>query len=299
MNPIIQKRYDKAGPRVAAALSRRNMEAFYCPTAIEGVQKVLELIAPEDVVSWGGAMTADEMNSEGVAAPPRPARHRPRHRRHPLPSGRELMRKALTCDTFLMSSNAISEDGQLVNIDGNGNRVAALCFGPRRVIVVAGMNKVVGTLDDAIARAPYRRARESPALRRQDSLQHDRLLRRLRQPPVQLRADRRHTLFHEPQPHQGRSGGRKSRPVRHKKEESALKTLLLRPRYRSAGHPDGRRHSPPRRARRHPDGRRSTVWVRTPSTVRPCGTSLRPRAVRRTTPHHPCAGRLVARAVLP
>lgn len=62
MNPIIQKRYDKAGPRVAAALSRRNMEAFYCPTAIEGAQKVLELIAPEDVVSWGGAMTADEMN---------------------------------------------------------------------------------------------------------------------------------------------------------------------------------------------------------------------------------------------
>ena len=63
MNPIIQKRYDKAGPRVAAALSRRNMEAFYCPTAIEGAQKVLELIAPEDVVSWGGAMTADEMHA--------------------------------------------------------------------------------------------------------------------------------------------------------------------------------------------------------------------------------------------
>ena len=62
MNSIIQKRYDKAGPRVAAALSRRNMEAFYCPTAIEGAQKVLELIAPEDVVSWGGVMTADEMN---------------------------------------------------------------------------------------------------------------------------------------------------------------------------------------------------------------------------------------------
>ena len=61
MNPIIQKRYDKAGPHVAAALSRRNMEAFYCPTAIEGAQKVLELIAPEDVVSWGGGMTADEM----------------------------------------------------------------------------------------------------------------------------------------------------------------------------------------------------------------------------------------------
>ena len=154
MNPIIQKRYDKAGPHVAAAQSRRNMEAVYCPTAIEGAQKVLELIAPEDVVSWGGTMTADEMNLKELL----------RRRGQPVidrdtaatPAERqELMRKALTCDTFLMSSNAISEDGQLVNIDGNGNRVAALCFGPRRVIVVAGMNKVVGTLDDAIARARH------------------------------------------------------------------------------------------------------------------------------------------------
>ena len=65
----------------------------------------------------------------------------------------ELMRQALTCDTFLMSANAITEDGQLVNIDGNGNRVAALCFGPKEVIVVAGMNKVVGSLEDAWDRA--------------------------------------------------------------------------------------------------------------------------------------------------
>ena len=64
-----------------------------------------------------------------------------------------IMRQALTCGTFLMSSNAISKDGQLVNIDGNGNRVAAMCFGPRQVVVVAGMNKVLGTLDDAVARA--------------------------------------------------------------------------------------------------------------------------------------------------
>ena len=63
------------------------------------------------------------------------------------------MRKALTCDVFLMSANAISEDGQLVNIDGNGNRVAALCFGPKEVIVAAGMNKVAGNLEEAYARA--------------------------------------------------------------------------------------------------------------------------------------------------
>ena len=151
MNPIIQKRYDKAGPRVAAALSRRNMEAFYCPTAIEGVQKVLELIAPEDVVSWGGAMTADEMNLKELL----------RRRGQPVidrdtaatPAERqELMRKALTCDTFLMSSNAISEDGQLVNIDGNSNRVACLSFGPKHVIVLVGMNKIVKDVDEGLKR---------------------------------------------------------------------------------------------------------------------------------------------------
>ena len=67
----------------------------------------------------------------------------------------EAVEKALelSCGTFLMSSNAISKDGQLVNIDGMGNRVAAMCYGPRQVLVIAGMNKVLGTLDDAIARA--------------------------------------------------------------------------------------------------------------------------------------------------
>ena len=152
MNPIIQKRYDKAGPRVAAALSRRNMEAFYCPTAIEGVQKVLELIAPEDVVSWGGAMTADEMNLKELL----------RRRGQPVidrdtaatPAERqELMRKALTCDTFLMSSNAISEDGQLVNIDGNGNRVASSLYGHKKVWFIVGRNKLAPTYEEALWRA--------------------------------------------------------------------------------------------------------------------------------------------------
>ena len=63
------------------------------------------------------------------------------------------MRQALTCDVFLMSTNAVSQNGQLVNIDGTGNRVAALCFGPKEVIVVAGMNKVAGSLEEAYSRA--------------------------------------------------------------------------------------------------------------------------------------------------
>ena len=60
---------------------------------------------------------------------------------------------ALSADYFLTSANGVSEDGQLVNVDGNGNRVAAIVFGPKYVIVVAGMNKVVRTAEDAMVRA--------------------------------------------------------------------------------------------------------------------------------------------------
>ena len=147
-----KKMYDKSGPRVAAALHKRNMEGYYCSTADEAVEKVLELIPAGDVVSWGGVATVDEL---GI-------KERLRHRGQPVidrdtartPEERmAMLHQALTCDTFLMSSNAISTDGQLVNIDGMANRVAALCFGPKQVIVVAGMNKVAGDLNAAIARA--------------------------------------------------------------------------------------------------------------------------------------------------
>ncbi len=149
-----KKMYDKSGPRVAAALRKRNLEGYYCSTAAEAVEKVLELIPAGDVVSWGGAATVDEL---GI-------KDRLRHRGQPVidrdtaHTEEERMAKlhqTLTCDTFLMSSNAISEDGQMVNIDGTGNRVAALCFGPKQIIVVAGMNKVTADLDSAIFRARH------------------------------------------------------------------------------------------------------------------------------------------------
>ena len=152
MNQYKKKMYDLSGPKTAEALNKRHFEAYYCSTAAEAVEKVLELTPKTDVVSWGGAMTVDEL---GI-------KDRLRQRNQPVidrdtaktPDERmDMLRQALTCDTFLMSSNAISKDGQLVNIDGNGNRVAAMCFGPRQVVVVAGMNKVLGTLDDAVARA--------------------------------------------------------------------------------------------------------------------------------------------------
>lgn len=149
---MINKRYDKAGPAVAAAMKKRGFEAYYVSTAEEAREKALELIPENSVVSWGGSMTIDEIGlkqaviDRGCKVINRDEAESPEERM-------ELMRKALTCDVFLMSANAISEDGQLVNIDGNGNRVAALCFGPKEVIVAAGMNKVAGNLEEAYARA--------------------------------------------------------------------------------------------------------------------------------------------------
>ena len=148
----MKTQYDKSGPTLVKTMKKRQFDAYYCSTAEEAVEKVLELIPEGDVVSWGGVATVDQL---GI-------KDRLRQRNQPLidrdtaktPDERmDMLRQALTCDTFLMSSNAISADGQLVNIDGNANRVAALCYGPESVLVIAGMNKVMADLDSAIARA--------------------------------------------------------------------------------------------------------------------------------------------------
>lgn len=144
--------YDKAGPKVAEALNKRHFEAYYCPDRAAAVEKVLELISLEDTVSWGGTLTVDELGLKDLLR----ARGQKLIDRDIAQSGEEreeLMRKGLLADTFLTSSNAVTADGQLFNIDGNGNRVAALCFGPTQVVVVAGMNKVAGDLDGAMRRA--------------------------------------------------------------------------------------------------------------------------------------------------
>ena len=154
MNENKKKMYDLSGPKTVEAMKKRHFDAYYCSTAAEAVEKTLELIPKTDSVSWGGVMTVDELGlkqrlaQEGYTLIDRDTAKDPAEKQ-------ALMHQALSCGTFLMSSNAISEDGQLVNIDGMGNRVAALCFGPKQVIVVAGMNKVAGDLDSAMSRARH------------------------------------------------------------------------------------------------------------------------------------------------
>ncbi len=147
-----KKMYDKSGPVIVNNLKARRFDAYYCSTAQEAVEKVMELIPQGDVVSWGSSMTVKELGiKERLAERGNPVIDRDTAK---SPEEREeLMHQALLCDTFLMSTNALSMDGQLVNIDGNGNRVAAMVYGPKSVIVVAGMNKAAKTLNDAWVRA--------------------------------------------------------------------------------------------------------------------------------------------------
>ena len=138
--------------RMMKNLHRRNMEAFYCPTGKEAVEKVSELIADGSTVTWGGSMTIRDMGLPEVLR----RRGTLNVLDRDLATGdevREIYLKAFTADVYLTSANAISEDGVIVNIDGNGNRVAAITWGPKKVIFVIGMNKVAPTPEAALARA--------------------------------------------------------------------------------------------------------------------------------------------------
>ena len=154
MKTPMETRYDKLGPRVAKALRERFFEAWYFSESADAVEKVFSLIPKTDTVSWGGSLTVTGLNltkmaeEKGYKVIDRDKASTPAERM-------ELMRQALLCDTYLVGTNALTEDGQLVNVDGNGNRVAAMTFGPKQVIVVAGMNKVVKTVEDAFIRAKF------------------------------------------------------------------------------------------------------------------------------------------------
>lgn len=152
MTQAEKARAQKLGERVVQALIRRHFNAWYCDTAQEAKEKALALIPEGDVVSWGGSETLSQI---GLMDELRGGRYKiiDRDSAANAEERTQLMRQALLADTFVSSSNALSEDGQLVNIDGNGNRVAAMIYGPSNVILVIGVNKIVKTGEDALKRA--------------------------------------------------------------------------------------------------------------------------------------------------
>lgn len=148
MNPSKKSFYRNQAESVIAKLKLRGMEGYYFDDIESAKSKILELIgdSPKNV-GYGGSMTIDEsgVKDDIVKAG------------HNLIIREELEKEdcnaqLINADTFLMSSNAITLNGELVNIDKRGNRVCFLIYGPKQVIVLAGMNKVSATVEDAVRR---------------------------------------------------------------------------------------------------------------------------------------------------
>lgn len=147
-----QKYFHKRGEILVKNLRSRHYEAYYCETKQQALEKALELIPKGATVGWGGAMSAkqigllDAVNNGDYRAIDRDKAPNPQARK-------QAMKDCLLADVFITGANGLSMDGQMVNIDGNGNRVAAIVYGPESILVIAGMNKVMDTLDAAMIRA--------------------------------------------------------------------------------------------------------------------------------------------------
>jgi len=143
--------YANTASTIIKNLEKRNMKGYYCETAADARQLVQSLIPKHATVTNGGSETLVEtdimelLQSEDYQFIDRKSARTPEE-------SRTLYGQIVTSDYFLTSTNAITMDGELINVDGNGNRVACLIQGPSHVLVIAGMNKVSPTLEDGIRR---------------------------------------------------------------------------------------------------------------------------------------------------
>ena len=137
-----QLAFRAASEGIIKQLEKRNMEGYFFEDSTSCVKAILEMMEDGSVVSWGGSESVKEC---GLMDAVHQGNYQliDRFSGKTPEEGRELYAKATLSDYYLMSTNAITLDGELVNIDGAGNRVACLIHGPKNVIIVAGMNKLV------------------------------------------------------------------------------------------------------------------------------------------------------------
>ena len=153
MEAMTTKRNQLRAQQLIQALKQRNMEASYAATKEEALEQALAWIPEGSCIGWGGSVSIDAI---GLKDAVRRGNYRviDRDTAANAEEKEAMYRRILAdCDYFLTSTNAISQDGVLVNIDGTANRLAAMCYGPRHVLYIVGMNKVVATAEDALHRA--------------------------------------------------------------------------------------------------------------------------------------------------
>ena len=143
------RRNDLLSGKVIKGLASRNMTGYYAKTGEEALRIALSLIPEGSTVTRGGCMSAAQIGLDDALQ----AGNYTFVDRDKTEDKRKAALMAYDCDVFIASANAMTEDGFLVNIDGNANRVSAIAFGPRKVIFIVGMNKVTKDVDAAMKRA--------------------------------------------------------------------------------------------------------------------------------------------------
>ena len=143
--------YQTMAETVIKELKRRNMEGFYCPDRAAAAELICSLVPQGASVSWGGSATISQL---GVLS--RLTRYLRVMIEYPAREkvhiGSPTFQQVAGADVFLMGTNAITRSGELVNIDGASNRLSSLLHGPKQVLVVAGINKLVKTVEDGVHR---------------------------------------------------------------------------------------------------------------------------------------------------
>lgn len=146
-----KKNYKNLAETIIKNFAKRGIEGYYCADRAAALEKAMDLIAIGSTVAWGGSVTLgeigifDALKDSELELIDRASATTPRERK-------EIYAKTVCADYYLTSSNAITLDGELINIDGTGNRVACIVTGPDNVIIIAGMNKIVTDVDAGISR---------------------------------------------------------------------------------------------------------------------------------------------------
>lgn len=143
--------YENLSDTLIERFNKRGIEGYYCDNKEEALKMAKRFLTPGCSISWGGSETLNEIglfdelkDSDYILYD--------RHEARTPEESSLLYGKIVTSDFYFMSSNAISLDGQLINIDGRGNRVACLIAGPKNVIIISGMNKIVTDVETGIER---------------------------------------------------------------------------------------------------------------------------------------------------
>lgn len=146
-----EKYYKNVANTIIKNMEKRQIEGYYCPDKKSALKKALELIPKGSCIGWGGSVTLSEtglmdaIQNGDYKVIDRELAKTPEEQR-------KVYGQICCSDYFLMGTNAITLDGELINIDSRGNRVAFLCYGPQNVLILAGMNKVVTDVDSGFKR---------------------------------------------------------------------------------------------------------------------------------------------------